>query len=111
MPSAPSRPCTYPGCRALVRGASRCSAHPYARVKGEYDAFYSSPAWRKLRAVFIRRHPLCAACGGPAKHVDHVLARKDAPHLELEWANLQALCVSCHAKKTVALDGAGWVRS
>ena len=108
MASLPNKPCAYPGCRALVRGASRCEAHPYQRKPRQSDPFYSSGKWRGLRAVFLKRHPLCAVCGAQAEHVDHVLSRKQAPELELEWENLRALCRPCHTKKTNQVDGAGW---
>lgn len=107
MPAASLRPCTYPGCRALVRGASRCDAHPYVRAAREPDPFLSTGRWRGLRAVYLKRHPLCV-CGKPATHVDHILSRKQAPDLALEWSNLQGLCVSCHTRKTNEVDGSGW---
>ena len=110
MPRAALRPCTHPGCRALVRGESRCPSHPYLRSARIPDAFLQTGRWRGLRAVYLKRHPLCVHCGAPAAHVDHIVSRQVAPALALEWSNLQGLCVPCHTRKTNAQDGAGWVR-
>lgn len=67
----------------------------------EDKAFYSGGKWRKLRAAFLGRHPLCAECQAagrpvPAVDVHHRLERKDRPDLAYEWSNLQALCKPCH---------------
>jgi hypothetical protein len=60
-------------------------------------------AWRAIRADFLRAHPICA-CGAAATEVDHVISLRrggsNAP------SNLQAMCKACHARKTVAVDGA-----
>lgn len=60
--------------------------------------------WRRLRAEFLKRFPFCAACGEAATEVDHIVAlRKGGSN---DWSNLQAVCKRCHARKTVAQDGA-----
>ena len=60
-------------------------------------------AWRAIRETFLEEHPRCA-CGAPATEVDHVISLRrggtNAP------ANLRAMCKPCHARKTVAVDGA-----
>ena len=68
--------------------------------------FYSTSAWRKLRGAYRRAHPLCARCHAKAEHIDHVIDIRTAPHLRLDWWNLQALCQACHNEKTAA-DEAG----
>jgi len=40
-----------------------------------------------------------------ATHVDHVLAHRGDEGLRLDPNNLQALCHSCHSRKTASLDG------
>ena len=57
-----------------------------------------------MRSTFLREHPLCARCEGRGRVVaavvaDHVLPVKDGG-ARFEWANLQALCVFCHNRKT-----------
>ena len=79
----------------------------YGRARRGFDAevgFYQSAAWRAVRAAFLREHPLCARCGGRGRVVaamvaDHVLPLKDGG-ARFDWTNLQALCVSCHNRKT-----------
>lgn len=71
------------------------------------DPFYTSPAWRELRAQFLWEHRVCSVpgCGKPSKHADHVISRRRAPDRELDPRNLKALCHSCHSRKTTAQDG------
>lgn len=85
-----------------MRGG-RCEAHallvrrpvddrPSAAARG-YDA-----KWRMTRARFLKRNPACVECGDKATDVDHIKPRADGG--TDEWTNLQALCHSCHSKKT-----------
>ena len=85
----------------------------YGRARRGFDAevgFYQSRQWRLMRAAFLREHPVCGACserGGliPARVVDHLVPVKDGGARYLT-SNLQALCVSCHNRKT-ARESAG----
>ena len=72
-----------------------------------HDPFYDSPAWRTLRRQFIAEHPECSVmgCGKRSSHVDHIVARRRGG-ASLDPANLQALCHSCHSRKTAQRDGA-----
>lgn len=73
-------------------------------------ALYRSARWRTERAAFLHDHPLCAECQRngairPASVVDHI-----DPHCGDEavfWNRnrWQALCASCHGKKTASSDG------
>jgi 5-methylcytosine-specific restriction protein A len=90
-----------------------CPAHSplvhrdYGRARRYFDAevdFYRSRQWRSVRAAFLLDHPLCALCLGheryvPAAVVDHVVPIKDGGD-RFDHGNLQALCVSCHNRKT-----------
>lgn len=69
------------------------------------DPFYLSTAWRKLRKAFLADNPICVECKlkdrvREAKVVDHIVPRAVAPEKELDWNNLQGLCVIHHNKKT-----------
>lgn len=108
---APHR-CIAPGCRVLLpRGTTRCEAHAVKRAteiyerRGTTNASTYGADWRRLRARFLAAHPYCACCGVEAKHVDHVVSAREAPHRRLDATNLQALCASCHSKKTALEDG------
>lgn len=99
MPIRAPHPCGHPGCPALVRDGARCPAHRITpeRAEKRTDRFYVSTAWRRLRAVQLRAHPLCDMCGAFATLVDHITPRADggAPY---DGANLRSLCASCHAR-------------
>lgn len=114
MAKLPFRRCIAPGCAALVAPpANRCPLHPapvsaradraaYHRANGY---FYSSSRWRKVRSRFLRAHPICSghpsACSELASVVDHIKPISEGG-AKLAWANLQALCSSCHGRKTAA---------
>lgn len=70
-----------------------------------YD-FYNSTAWRKLREMHIREHPICVWCleegrvnGTDKLIVDHIKEIKDGGE-RLDGTNLQTLCLSHHNQKT-----------
>ena len=61
--------------------------------------------WRKARARFLRRNPLCAECRKegrltPAMVVDHVIPHRGNQALFWDEGNWQPLCKVCHDKKT-----------
>ena len=63
------------------------------------------PRWRRARQAFLKRNPLCVACGvegrlEPATVVDHVVPHRGDPVLFWDRANWQSLCKLCHDAKT-----------
>lgn len=71
----------------------------------KHDKFYSSTAWRKLRAKVKKIQPLCKVCKKEGKtvrmhSVDHRLPRRFWPKLSLILENMVAMCHSCHATKS-----------
>ena len=108
MPHRPPHPCNRPGCPALTRERF-CPAHARAEM-ARLDSERGTVAergyrghWPKLRAAVLRAEPACRACGAPASHVDHIVAKRRGG--TDEWSNLQALCATCHRQKTVREDG------
>ena len=108
MPWKSKRPCGKPGCRELVEAGVRyCPRHkPKRRDASHYDY-----RWRKLRAMYIAKHPLCAECESagrltPATEVHHIVAVADGGSDRDE--NLQPLCKSCHSRKTSEESRFGW---
>lgn len=117
MPRAAKHPCLHTGCGALVDCGTRyCPAHQqaadarqqeHARIYDEKRPeakFYHGARWKRLRAWFLRRHPLCEMCvqAGhitPATVVDHIKEIADGG-ARYDPDNLQALCIACHNIKT-----------
>ncbi len=63
--------------------------------------------WPALRQAVLRRDDYqCRSCGSQRfLEVDHIKSVRDRPDLSFEISNLQALCKSCHARKTLAEVG------
>ena len=106
MASRPMRPCATPGCGALTQD-TYCPRHKKAIEKrpAAYRALYTNKAYRAAREVFMAAHPFCAVCGAPATDLDHIRPHKGDAELFWDTANWQALCVSCHSRKTAKEDG------
>jgi 5-methylcytosine-specific restriction protein A len=66
------------------------------------DAVQRSPRWPALRLAALRRDDFkCVQCGARGRlEVDHKVPVRSAPEMAFELGNLQALCRSCHSKKT-----------
>jgi 5-methylcytosine-specific restriction protein A len=96
----PTRPKTFKPASSLkvfnAYEANRAPSH-----KRGYDA-----RWRKLSKWFRMVNPLCALCGAPAEHVDHIEAVSGpADEKFYDSDNLRSLCRSCHSRKTAQQDG------
>lgn len=63
--------------------------------------------WQQYRIHYLQANPLCVHCERKeAKHVDHKVAVSGADDpLFWEQSNHQALCPSCHSRKTIRVDG------
>ena len=118
MATRPLRPCSAPGCPALV-GRGRCSAH--AR---QVDRQRGTPAergyggrWRRVSLAFLARNPLCGMrdAGTPetqdslclaegwataATLTDHIVPATGPDDSRFfDESNYQALCEACHNAK------------
>jgi 5-methylcytosine-specific restriction protein A len=121
MPSKPLRPCHKQGCPNLTRD-KYCEDHismaqqeqrqrDIAKAKA-YDKKRGSPTargydykWQQYRIEFLKRNPQCVVCGAPSTIVDHVIPHKGNKGLFWTRFNHQALCKSCHDRKTATQDG------
>ena len=115
MPYKPKKPCAYPGCPKLTNG-KYCEEHKkmmdkqydqYMRSRPAYD-FYHSKEWRKKRENYLIEHPFCVECWKQGRLtkavvVDHIQPISMGGAL-LDDENLQALCPSCHTRKSI-LEG------
>lgn len=110
MPRRSKKPCAAPGCPALVAIGRFCDAHKptYRRHDGRVSSAKRGYGrrWRALRLMYLRQHPLCVNPFGLENHiveatdVDHITPKRNGG--TDDEANLQALCHSCHSKKTAA---------
>lgn len=117
MPTSAPRPCTHPGCGALVRGGSRCDKHKVLansfadRRRGSRHERGYGTAWDKLRkAILARDGGLCQPCMRMgrvtlANIVDHILNKASGG--TDDDANLQTICRPCHDVKTAGEGNAG----
>mgnify|MGYP002528778381 CR=1 FL=1 len=112
MPRKAKKPCRYPGCPNLTDGAY-CDEHRKMNNR-EYNHTRRDPEtakrydrnYRKVRAAYAAKHPLCEECLKhgymvPLDHVHHIVPLKlGGTHSE---DNLMSLCRSCHEKKEAEL--------
>ncbi|WP_429977040.1 HNH endonuclease, partial [Mycoplasmopsis bovis] len=63
---------------------------------------YNSPEWLKLRDKHLWKQPYCVDCDITWNlQVDHIIPHNQVKELFLDENNLQTLCNSCHAQKTL----------
>jgi hypothetical protein len=70
-------------------------------AEAERVRFYSSKAWRTLRAAQLGRHPLCEECEKAGEVVEattvhHAQERLQRPDLAFVASNLVSLCAHHH---------------
>lgn len=116
MPIKAPTPCRHPGCPALLTKPGYCDKHLQS-IRRQQDSWRGSAAsrgygsrWRKARAAYLARHPLCAQCArkgriAAASVVDHIVPHKGDQALFWDVANWQPLCKPCHDAKTAREDG------
>ena len=98
--------CAQPGCPMQV-ARGRCPSHArlleQQRPNRVVRRWYYTARWARLRAqVLVAACYTCAVCGFVqlALDVDHIRKHNGDPQKFWDRANLQALCSTCHAKKT-----------
>jgi 5-methylcytosine-specific restriction protein A len=67
-------------------------------------------SWRQARLNFLSSNPLCVQCHAKgyivsATVVDHIIPHQGDEGLFWDRDNWQALCRSCHSRKTASKDG------
>jgi 5-methylcytosine-specific restriction enzyme A len=102
------RPCSSPGCSELVDSGC-CPAHASQATTQQYDSARrddplrmatNSTRWLKLRAMVLRREPVCRICHEePSTDADHIVPIR-AGGAKWSLDNLQGACHGCHSKKT-----------
>lgn len=112
MTIKPLKPCKHAGCRAYAEKEGYCLKHYKERFSYYFQDKRISPSklgynrkWDHARKEFLKLHPLCVICGRPATEVDHIIPHKGSAALFWQSGNWQALCHSCHSKKTIKENG------
>lgn len=112
MPMRPDHPCAHPGCPSLVpHGQKYCDKHRVMHpeeVRSAAGRGYGS-RWNRARKRFLEAHPLCEECLKHGRYVkatdvDHIIPHRGDQKLFWDESNWQALCHSCHSKKTARFD-------
>jgi len=114
MPLKPKHPCCRTGCPELVeRGQSFCDAHGREEQR-RYDSEREGSTkrgygirWQRYREWFLRENKFCMRCGRLANEVDHIEPVKPDDPRFWDSKNHQALCKTCHSRKT-AKEGKRW---
>lgn len=106
--------CNKHGCNKLTN-SKYCDEHKI--LKHNFDSNRKSSSkrgynghWRKARESYLLSHPFCVKClrrGIYEKStvVDHIIPHKGNKILFWDKSNWQALCKSCHDRKTATTDG------
>lgn len=116
MPQKLKRPCNKPGCPELTNNGY-CDEHKKQKQQQQderrgtaHERGYTY-RWAQYSTLYRKKHPLCVMCEREGKivgsqHVDHIIAVRGAKD-PMFWKeeNHQALCQSCHSRKTIAEDG------
>ena len=93
-----------------ARRAARCRRRswPLTLPTGVRVTAHGHPgsAWSRFARSYRQRHPLCAACERQGRvtaseQVDHQIPLSAWTGGKYDESNLQALCSTCHSRKTV----------
>jgi 5-methylcytosine-specific restriction protein A len=106
MPQAAPHYCAQPGCSQLTT-SRRCRQHSVVRehARPNYDLrrWYRTPRWKALRMQILRDQAYrCNECHKVVLEleVDHITKHEGVSARFWDRGNLQALCRSCHQRKT-----------
>lgn len=96
------RPCAEPRCPEITT-EGRCERHA-RKARRQYDDRRGTTkergyggTWRKVRRMYMRRHPLCERCEASGRVIEAALVHhRDRDTSNNTDANLEALCRRCH---------------
>lgn len=113
MPWKAKRPCRYSGCAELADVSTGYCERHLKLVQSQYNRFGRTPEakkrygyrWKKIRAAFLARQPLCEMCRQEGRYTDATEVHHVKPLAEggtNDFENLMALCKPCHSRITAA---------
>jgi 5-methylcytosine-specific restriction enzyme A len=98
----PSKPPVHrpPGARSAAAAKAELDRQRPSAARRGYGS-----RWRRARAAYLARHPLCVPCAAAgrlalATVVDHVVPHHGDQRLFWDESNWQGLCKPCHDAKT-----------
>ena len=102
------RYCQQSFCSNMTEdGSNFCQEHrpKSTRVRKNYERWYSSAQWQRIRTNQLITEPLCRECKNngilrTATEVDHIKPHQGNWTLFTDKNNLQSLCKQCHSQKT-----------
>lgn len=99
MAREPLRPCLVSTCKHVRPCPVHGNRHPRTRL------YTGKGNWRVVARAYLAAHPFCVECKRHQRitlsaHVDHIRDHKGDERLFWNEANWQALCVSCHMRKS-----------
>jgi 5-methylcytosine-specific restriction protein A len=112
MPRRPNIPCKHPGCNRLIPPEKKyCDEHIVlhsSNIRSTNEKGYDG-RWKKARVEYLKRNPLCVRCLAKGKYkkatvVDHIVPHRGDKSLFWNESNWQALCKTCHDRKTMTED-------
>lgn len=92
-------PIRAPQHRRAPKRAARPQRAPDTRPSRHARGYDSK--WSKASKGYLAKHTECVICGMPSQHTDHIVPHNRDWSLFWDSTNWQALCHSCHSKKTV----------
>ena len=114
MPYKPASPCRYQRCPNLTTDPTRYCPEHKTLMQQQQDAHRGTTKQRgyganhqRLRRIVLSEEPLCRHClqhgiTTPSTDMDHI----DGNAFNVDRANLQGLCHTCHSRKTAKENGA-----
>ena len=109
MPRKVRHPGGHAGCPNLTE-ERYCSEHkPLHPDRSSAAKRGYGSKWQRVSKAYLRKHPMCVRCMAegryvPATVVDHIIPHRGDKNLFWNESNWQALCKSCHDRKTWTED-------
>lgn len=99
MPWAAPKRCPESGHPPYIGARCPACARQYDKLRGTDTSRGYGAQWKRFRAEYLQRHPVCVVCSGIATEVDHIIPLRSGG-ARFDEINLQSMCHVCHSKKT-----------